>query len=160
MFTALTPTGCRSRRESTDIQKRTNLDCGVLCHTFMSLTALLWRLLIISSNQRPLCSIHTIISPCSSQVVSFEYVAFQVTHTCRWSWLARASSSEHQTWLAVKTMTTQLVYVLSGLESRRPCYAHTPDGRSQRVTICCTGAIFLCQPSPLHGSTAVPIFKC
>ena len=49
--------------------------------TFMSLTALLWRLLIISSNQRPLCSIHTMISPCSSHVVSFEYVAFQVTHT-------------------------------------------------------------------------------
>lgn len=50
--------------------------------TFMSRTALLWRLLIISSNQRPLCSIQTIIKPCSSHVVSFEYVAFQVTHTC------------------------------------------------------------------------------
>jgi len=54
----------------------------------MSLTALLCRLLIISSNQRPLCSIHTMISPCSSQVVSFEYVAFQVTHTCECSRLS------------------------------------------------------------------------
>mmetsp|Transcript_19409 Transcript_19409/g.50955 ORF Transcript_19409/g.50955 Transcript_19409/m.50955 type:complete len:242 (-) Transcript_19409:408-1133(-) len=48
---------------------------------FISFTTDLLRLLIISSNHIPLCSIHTIMSPLSSEVVSFRYSAFQVTHT-------------------------------------------------------------------------------
>lgn len=84
-------------------------------NTFMSLTALLWRLLIISSNQRPLCSIHTMMSPCSSQVVSFEYVAFQVTHTCRCD--GPGSLSEHERTVACRRKPmTETVF-----ESRRTC---------------------------------------
>jgi hypothetical protein len=45
----------------------------------MSLTTLLLRLLIISSNQVPLCIIHTMISPFWSLVVSFRYVEFHRT---------------------------------------------------------------------------------
>ena len=48
-------------------------------HTGMAITSFL--LLIISSNHMPLCSIHTIMRPLSSLVVSLRLFSFQVATT-------------------------------------------------------------------------------
>ena len=47
---------------------------------FISLTIDLWRLLIISSNHTPLCSVHTMMRPLASAVVSLQNCSF---HTAR-----------------------------------------------------------------------------